>query len=72
MTHDEIERWHREHPYGARDEAYVDAVLAHVKRLWLAAPKQRLGQLLVNHGRATNGAINGDVFHVLDEAWVSR
>lgn len=36
----------RNTPYGARDEAYVDAVLARVRVLWLKHPGYRLGQLL--------------------------
>lgn len=66
MTADEIEQWHVDHPYGARDEAYIDSVLEHVKRLWLARPTCRLGQVLVSEHK------HYDVFYAQDEHWAKR
>lgn len=63
MTSDEIIAWHKAHPYGARDDAYMDAVLARVKRLWRERPLERLGQMLVNV------AGDEDVFLMSDEEW---
>ena len=63
MTKDEIEQWHKKHPYGARDDAYMDAVLERVKQLWKLHPHERLGQLLYND------SAGGEVYYVLDEEW---
>ena len=65
MTKQEIIDWHKAHPYGARDEAYIDAVLAHVKRGWMERPHQRIGQVIANivgHHQ--------DVFYIPDEDMV--
>ena len=63
MTRDEITDWHEAHPWGERDDKYIDAVLAHVKAAWMQARKERLGQLLYNiAGRS-------DIFHTPDEEW---
>lgn len=73
MTKQEIIDWHKAHPYGARDEAYMEAVFALLKREWLKHPKERLGQLLVNHISADRDSRNGhpaslnDVFYRHDE-----
>lgn len=48
MTKDEIKQWHTPNPFRKRDEAYMDAVLAQVKKRWLACADMRLGQLIVN------------------------
>jgi hypothetical protein len=66
VTRSEIKQWNNEHPYGARDEAYVDAVLEHVKKLWLTRPKERLGQALVNASDSL------DLFFARDEEWVAK
>lgn len=62
MTREELLQWHQEHPYGARTEEYVDAVLAEVKKRWLAEPEQRLGQLAWN-------LCEDDPFYMPDECW---
>lgn len=67
MTKDEITQWHDAHPHGARDEAYIDAVLARVKKLWLTRPQLRLGQLLANEAPRL-GDDPGDPFYMLDES----
>lgn len=64
MTRDDVTQWHRKRPYGARDEQYIDAVLAELKRHWLNHPRQRLGQLVCNLGRSA-GLF--EPFHMLDE-----
>jgi hypothetical protein len=63
MTKSEISQWHKDHPYGARDLAYIDTVLTQLRTLWLGCPHQRLGQLIVNYSK-------GDPFHTPDERWV--
>ena len=38
-----------------RDPARIDKILAQIKRIWVAHPDMRLGQLLCNYsGRAAN------------------
>jgi hypothetical protein len=66
MTKEEIYKWHQEHPYGARDAAYVDAVLAKLREIWLEFPQERLGQLIVNLA----SDIEMDPFNILDEELV--
>lgn len=63
MTRDEIKHWHKAHPFGARDEAYIDAILDHVKKIWLKRPKERLGQALINESDWL------DLFNTPDEEW---
>jgi hypothetical protein len=43
---DVIRAWHAKYPHAARHEAYVDAVLAHVRSMWLRYPHLRLSELL--------------------------
>lgn len=66
MTREEIKQWHKKHAYGARDEAYIDAVLSHVKAMWLKRSYERLGQALINH----SGAL--DLFNIRDEVWAPK
>lgn len=64
-SREDISKWHKQHPYGARDEQYMDAVLAQVKRRWKEYPTERLGQLVEN-------LAGGDPFHTLDENWFDK
>lgn len=59
MTKQEVVEWHED---GARDEAYIDTVLAEVKRLWLKRPHLRLGQLVYVR-------TSSDSFNTPDEDW---
>lgn len=62
----QVTQWHLDHPYKARDEVYIDIVLAQVRALWLEAPHQRLGQLL------TNTVAPQRMFFVRDEEFFRR
>lgn len=63
MTRDEVKQWHEDHPFGARDEAYMDGLLANVKKRWLERPRERFGQMIVNT------TFLQLLFQLLDEDW---
>lgn len=72
MTSDECKQWHEAHPSGARDEAYMDGLLANVKKRWLERPSERFGQMIVNTADAplhNRGVELPLLFHLLDEEW---